>query len=252
MQSRLLATVPGLAHGFFGRAGGVSQGLYASLNCGLGSDDDRASVLENRARVARRLGLGDDRLVTLYQVHSARAVHVTGPWPDRPAEADALVTTTPGVALGALAADCAPVLLVDPAARVIAAAHAGWKGALGGVVEAAIDAMAEAGAQPQRILAVIGPCIGQASYEVGPEFRDRFVAHDPANARHFVTPPGAERPYFDLSGYLAARLGTLGLGAVEAIDADTCADADTWFSYRRTTLKGEPDYGRQVSALALV
>jgi hypothetical protein len=230
----------------------VSQVLYASLNCGLGSRDDRAAVTENRARVAQSLGLSRDRLVTLYQVHSARAVRVTGPWPGTPAEADALVTTTPGVALGALAADCAPVLLVDPTARVIGAAHAGWKGAITGVVEAAIAEMVLAGAEPARILAVIGPCIGQASYEVGPEFRDRFIEADPANARHFVTPPGATRPHFDLGGYLEARLSTIGLAAVERVDADTCADPDRWFSYRRTTLEGAPDYGRQVSALALV
>ncbi|MDX2102429.1 MAG: peptidoglycan editing factor PgeF [Alphaproteobacteria bacterium] len=251
MQSQLLAAVPGIVHGFFGREGGVSTGLYASLNVGLGSRDDPAAVAENRRRVAARLGVAGDHLVSLYQIHSAEAVVVTGPWPQRPVEADALVTRTPRLAVGALAADCAPVLLVDPVARVVAAAHAGWKGALTGIVDAAVVRMEGEGADRSRILAAIGPCIGAASYEVGPEFEARFVEADPANARWFACPPGRQRAHFDLGRYLEARLQGLGLGAVDRLDADTCADPARWFSYRRTTLAGEPDYGRQISAIAV-
>ena len=252
LQSQALARVPHAVHGFFSRAGGVSSGLYASLNCGLGSNDDRALVLENRARVARHLGSSGERLLTCHQIHSATAVFVERPWAaDAQPKADALVTRTPGLVLGALAADCAPILLADHRAGVIAAAHAGWKGALNGIAEATLDAMARAGARRASIVAVIGPCIGPAAYEVGPEFEDNFLAANPANARYFRRPTPAGRPHFDLPAYVAERLRAAGAGLVEQTDTCTYADEARFFSYRRTTHRGEGDYGRQISAIVL-
>jgi YfiH family protein len=245
-----LTALAGIGHGFFGRAGGVSGGLYASLNCGFGSDDAREAVAENRDRVARALGSAG--LVTVYQVHGTTVARVAGAWPpDAAPRADALVTRTPGVALGILAADCAPVLLADAAARVIGAAHAGWKGALAGVVEATVAAMEAEGAERGRIVAAIGPCIAQPSYEVGSEFAQRFVDADPANARWFAAGKTPDKRQFDLPGYLAARVGALGLAAVTTLGLDTLADPGRWFSYRRSCLAREPDYGRQISAIAL-
>lgn len=239
----------GVAHGFLGRTGGVSTGVYASLNTGLGSGDAREAVLENRARALAAVAPAA-RLVSLHQVHSARAVEA-GDWGDeaRP-EADALATATPGLALGILTADCAPVLLADAQAGVIGAAHAGWKGALGGVLEACVAAMERLGARRPRIAAAIGPTIGQASYEVGEAFRETFLAADPQSARFFVPGPRG-RPHFDLPGYAAARLAAAGVGHCAALGEDTCAGMAHWFSYRRTTLAGEPDYGRQMSLIAL-
>lgn len=242
-------SAPGLAHGFFGREGGVSTGLYASLNCGPGSRDDAASVAENRRLVAAALAPGAE-LISLSQIHSP-IVHVLETAPAHRLEGDAMVTTTPGLALGILTADCAPVLLADAQARVIGAAHAGWKGALGGVMEAALEAMEKLGASRSRIAAAIGPCISQANYEVGWEFRDRFLEGALRN-RKFFTPSDKEGHYrFDLEGFAAHRLSAAGLTAVEKMGVCTYPPENGFFSFRRTTHAGEPDYGRQVSAILL-
>ena len=245
-----LAGLAGIRHGFFARAGGVSEGVYASLNCGPGSADDAAAVAENRARAMAALGLPADALHTARQVHSARAIVVEARGAGR-RSGDALVTASPGVALGILTADCAPVLLADAEARVVGAAHAGWRGALDGVVDAAVAAMEGLGAGRGRIVAAVGPCIGRASYQVGPEFRARFEAADPANARFFAEPCPGARPHFDLAGYVGARLAALGLARVALSGADTCADV-AHFSYRRARLAGEAGYGRALSAIALL
>jgi len=248
----LLSGSPRVRHGFFTRDGGVSEGLYGSLNCGLGSDDDRDAVIENRRRVADRLGAPRDALTTAYQVHSDRVLVVDRPWaPGDAPSVDGLVTATPGVAVGALAADCAPVLFAEPDAGIVAAAHAGWKGALGGIVEATVAAMCGLGARRDRIRAVVGPAIGPASYEVGPEFRARFVATDPSNARFFGASAKPGHFMFDLPNYVGERLDRLGLAGVDVVTADTCADETRFFSYRRSCLRGEPDYGRGVSAIVL-
>ena len=243
-----LAAVPGVAHGFFSRAGGVSRGLYAGLNCGLGSRDDATDVAENRRRALACLDAEAAHLLTLHQIHSADVVRVTEPWPDGPPpRGDALVTTEPGIALGVLAADCAPVLLAAGDGSVVGAAHAGWRGAVGGVLEAVVEAMREAGAGP--IVAAVGPCIGPASYQVGDEFRDRFLAEDADNRRFFAFPDGpASRPYFDLAGYVVGRLCRLGVSAA-AVGGDTCAEAERFYSYRRSLHRGEGDYGRNLSAI---
>jgi hypothetical protein len=248
----LLADLDTVRHGFFTRQGGVSEGIYASLNCGYGSGDSRDAVAENRDRVARQLGQKSATLVTGYQVHGTDIACVETPWAagDQP-HVDGLVTDRPGIVLGILTADCAPVLLADPQAGIIGAAHAGWKGAFGGVVEAALAAMEKLGAARGRIRAAIGPCIGADSYEVGPEFRDRFVATDPGNAAWFRPSPRAGHAMFDLPGYLEARIATLGLAGVTATRQDTASDGDRFFSYRRTCLSGGGDYGRMVSAITL-
>ncbi len=248
--SEVLAGVEGVRHGFFGRAGGVSGGDYASLNCGPGSADDPGAVAENRARAMAALGLPADALYTARQVHGTDAIMLRAPGTPR-RRGDALVTSTPGVALGILTADCAPVLFADPDARVLGAAHAGWRGALDGVLGAAVLAMEALGARRGRIVAAVGPCIGQASYEVGPEFRDRFEREDEGNSRWFTRPRSAERPRFDLEGYLGARLAALGLARIAVSGADTCAEEDRYFSYRRARLRGEAGYGRTLSAIAL-
>jgi YfiH family protein len=239
---------PSIAHGFFGRTGGVSTGIYASLNCGLGSGDDLAAVQENRDRVAGRMK-GD--LVTLYQIHSDKAVSVTSPWHDNRPEADAMVTATPGIVLGILTADCAPVLFADSAAGVIGAAHAGWKGALGGVVESTLAAMEALGAQRTRIAAAIGPCIAQNSYEVSADFRDHFLASQAGNDRFFILSDRPQHFRFDLENYVVHRLEEAGVGAIEPLRSDTYAAEADFFSFRRTTHRGEPNYGRQISAIAL-
>jgi YfiH family protein len=237
-------------HGFFGRPGGISVGIYAGLNCGPGSNDDRENVRENRRRAMEALGGAE--LVTLYQVHSADAVIVTAPWQIGEApHADAMATTVPGIALGILTADCAPVLLADSKARVIGAAHAGWKGAIGGVTDSAIAAMETLGAERQNITAAIGPCIAQASYEVDSGFRDRFLAAASANESFFIASDRAGHFRFALEDYVAARLLHAGIAAVEKLSADTYAAEDKFFSYRRTTHKGEADYGRDLSAIVL-
>jgi YfiH family protein len=245
LESHLLTS----PHGFLGRTGGVSQGLFASLNVGLGSSDSPLHVRENRARALAAVAPGA-RLVTLHQVHSARCVEA-GDWPDedRP-QADALVTDRPGLALGILTADCAPLLFEDAAAQVIGAAHAGWKGALGGVVEATVAAMEGLGARRSRIAAAIGPCIARRSYEVDDGFRARFEAAHPDHAAFFTDGrPG--HAWFDLEGFCLQRLADAGVTHAEALGADTRSDPARFFSYRRTTLAGEPDYGRQLSVIAL-
>ncbi len=243
----------GLPHGFFGRQGGVSDGLYSSLNCGLGSNDARDAVLENRARVAATLDARPLPLLSLHQIHSSTAVTVETPWaPGQGPQADGMVTNRRGVALGILTADCAPILFADRKAGVIGAAHAGWKGALGGVAEATVAAMEALGARREDIAAVIGPCIGQVSYEVGPEFEARFIAEDgPGAERFFMRPAPAARPHFDLAGYVAHRLGRAGIGQVEDLRLDTAGDESRFFSFRRTTLAGRPDYGREIAAITL-
>jgi YfiH family protein len=240
----------GIRHAFFGRRGGVSGGIYNSLNCGLGSRDDPAAVAENRTRVSAALDA--DALVTCYQVHGRDVAEVTRPWtPDRAPRVDGLVTRTPGIALGILTADCAPVLLFDAADRVVGAAHAGWTGAKAGILEATVEAMTKLGAAPANISAVIGPCIAQASYEVGPEFPAPFLAEDDANRRFFAPSRREGRFMFDLGGYAENRLRRLGLARVMRLARDTCREETDFFSYRRATLRGEPDYGREISLVAL-
>ncbi len=243
-----LLDLPGVRHAFFTRQGGVSQGIYASLNVGVGSKDDPDAVAENRRRAAAYLG-GD--LVTAYQVHSATAHVADRPWPGAPPEGDAVATATPGIVCGALSADCAPILLADAEARVVAAAHAGWKGALTGVAEDAIARMEELGARRGRIVAAVGPCIGPASYEVGLEFMDRFTDADPAYGRFFGAGAGPDKRQFDLPAFVLHRLQAAGIAACGWIGRDTCAEPELFFSNRRAFKQGEPDYGRLLSAIAL-
>jgi YfiH family protein len=251
LTSPALADLPGVRHAFFTRQGGVSAGLYDSLNVGRGSGDEPASVAENRARAARALGGEPGALSTAYQVHSPRAVVIEAPFGAEPPRADAVVTRTSGLICGALAADCAPVLIADPEARVVAAAHAGWRGALGGVVEAAVEAMVSLGAEPARMRAVVGPCIGPASYEVGMEFFDAFVAASFLNARFFAPGVSPQKRLFDLPGFVLARLAAAGVARAEWIGRDTCAEDAWFFSNRRAVHRGEADYGRLLSAITL-
>lgn len=246
-----LAGLRGIAHGFFTREGGVSNGIYASLNCGLGSRDDRAAVVENRRRVAGYLGSSEYPVVTLYQTHSAIAGLVTGAIDGDLPKADAVVTKTPGVVVGALAADCCPVLFADAEAKVVAAAHAGWRGAVSGILEATVIKMEEAGAARDRIHAALGPCIGQDAYEVGPEFEAELLALTPANARHFRRPVGGGKAHFDLPGYVQERLASLRLASVAAAHVSTYENESQFFSYRRSCHRKEPDYGRQISAIVV-
>jgi YfiH family protein len=248
LDAKNLSQSPATAHGFFGRTGGVSTSIFASLNCGPGSGDDPAAVAENRKRA--REALAATHLVTLYQIHSATAVTVTAPWETGP-QADAMATRIPCIALGILTADCAPVLLVDSEAKIIGAAHAGWKGALAGVVEAAAEAMEKLGADRERISAAIGPCIAQANYEVGFEFQARFVAADQANDRFFDLSDRVGHYHFDLEGYVVHRLREAGIGDVEGLYADTYARESEFYSFRRATHRGETAYGRQISAIVL-
>lgn len=247
-----LAAMTGVRHGFLTRAGGVSEGLFGSLNVGFGSGDAEARVAENRARAAAAFGLAPERLTTAYQVHSARVEVVDAPVPHAEApRADGYVTAAPGVLLGILTADCAPVLFADAEARVIGAAHAGWRGALSGVLEATIRAMEGLGAARARIHAGVGPCIGQESYEVGTEFPAPFVEEDADARRFFTAAPRTGHFLFDLEGYVAFRLARTGLGPIGVSGLDTCTNEDRFFSYRRTTLRKETDYGRELSAIAL-
>jgi polyphenol oxidase len=252
LRAASLAALRQVRHAFFARGGGVSGGLYASLNGGAGSDDAPAAVAENRARMAAALGVAPHCLVTAYQVHSPDAVVVDRPWTaqERP-RADAIVTRTPGLAVGVTTADCGPVLLADEAAGVVGAAHAGWRGAATGVLEATIAAMERCGARRERIVAALGPMIRQPNYEVGPEFVARFEADDPANARFFRPSPRPDHGLFDLPGYIAARLAAAGIGAIEDLGPCTYGDETRFFSYRRSVHRREPDYGRHISAIAL-
>lgn len=239
-------------HGFFCRTGGVSEGLFSSLNCGYGSGDDKQKVTENRRRAMAMMDLEGERLVTAYQVHSPDVVEVTKPWAREDApEADAMVTRERGLALGVLTADCVPVLFADAEAGVVGAAHAGWKGALTGVVEATVAAMVALGAEPKRIVTGIGPAISQRSYEVGPEFPAPFLQQDPRNADFFCPAKRVGHFLFDLKGYVARRLASAGLSTIQALPCDTCAEDERFFSYRRACQRREKDYGRGLSAIYL-
>jgi len=237
-----------IRHGFFGRRGGVSTGIYASLNAGTGSNDDAEAARENRTRIAGAFNAPLDHLIGVHQVHSPTALFVSAPWPGERPHADALVTTTPGLVVSILTADCTPVLFADEKAGVVAAAHAGWKGAISGVLENTVALMREHGAT--AIAAAIGPCIHQTSYEVGPEFRDRFIATEATYARFFA--PGANgKSQFDLPGFCAARLEAAGVSRIEALPLDTYVHDDALFSHRRAVHRNEADYGRNCAAIAL-
>jgi YfiH family protein len=242
-------TLEGVAHGFLGREGGVSTGIHGGLNVGIGSEDDSVAVAENRARATAAV-LPGAKLVTLYQVHSGDCITVTAPFEaDRP-RADALVTDRPGLALGILTADCAPVLFADVEAGVVGAAHAGWKGAIGGVTDSTILAMESLGARRDRIAAAIGPCIARTSYEVDDAFARRFEMDDPANERFFA-PARAGHHQFDLEAYVVHRLASAGVRRIAALGLDTYADEARFFSFRRATHRGEPGYGRQIALIGL-
>ncbi len=255
VEARNLSAPSGIRHGFFTRAGGVSTGLYDSLNCGLGSNDDPALVVENRRRIAEHLG-GASKfgggVVTLYQEHGTTAFEVSKP-PSRDAlpHADAVVSVTPGLVIGVLTADCAPVLMADAEAGVVAAAHAGWRGAINDVVGSTVREMERLGARRERISAAIGPCIGQAAYEVGPEFEATFLARNPKYGTFFKRQDANARPHFDLPGFVAMRLGEAGVGSIEDLGLCTCENESLFFSYRRKTHRGEVDYGRQISAIVV-
>jgi polyphenol oxidase len=247
-----LLSIPGVRHAFFTRDGGVSDGFYASLNAGLGSRDAPERVAENRARMAAALGVAPDRLVTAYQVHSPNVVVATEPWSRAEApRADAVVTRVPALAVGVTTADCGPLLLANREAGVVGAAHAGWRGALTGVAEAAVEAMEKLGASRRRIVVALGPMIRQPNYEVGPDFVARFAAEDPGS-EGFFTPAAREgHAMFDLPGYITARLQRAGVGRLEDLGHCTYGDPARFFSYRRSTHRAEADYGRHISAIAL-
>ncbi len=241
-----------IVHGFFGRQGGISQGPFDSLNCALTTGDRPEDIGENRRRAAQALGVDGAQMASAFQVHGNTVVEVTEPWAmDARPKADGLVTRVPGLALGILTADCGPLLFADAEAGIVGAAHAGWRGARLGIAEATVEAMIGLGADPKRIDAAIGPCIGQASYEVGPEFPGPFLAEDPSHARFFRPSLREGHHMFDLAGYIAHRLEKLGLKSVTSLKRDTCAEADRFFSYRRTSLAGEKRFGCEVSAIAI-
>ncbi|MBR1144738.1 peptidoglycan editing factor PgeF [Bradyrhizobium sp. AUGA SZCCT0431] len=248
--SSLLSAIPGLRHAFFTREGGVSGGIYEGLNGGLGSNDDAAHVAENRRRMAEQMGVAPDRFLSVHQIHSPDAVVATGPWTGDKPRADALVTRTEGLAIGVTAADCGPILFVDPTARVIGAAHAGWKGALTGIIESTVDAMEKLGADRSGTVAAIGPLIRQHSYEVGGEFVERFLDADAGNAAYFIASERAGHSMFDLAGYIRMRLENAGVLMIDDIGVDTYSD-ERFYSYRRSVHRKEPDYGRHVHAIAL-
>jgi polyphenol oxidase len=251
IESTALTGLEGIRHGFFSREGGVSKGVYRSLNCGFGSSDSADAVAENRRRATVALDSAAEDLTTVYQIHGTNVVTVDKNWHyDDAPKADGMATNRGGIVLGILTADCAPVLFADARAGVIAACHAGWRGALDGIVEATVAAMEQLGASRAAIRAAIGPTIAQASYQVGPEFRDRFIGQSTANDR-FFGPDDEDRHRFDLPGYVVNRLENSGIGEVGSVGHDTCANSDRLFSYRRSTLNGEPDYGRALSAIAL-
>lgn len=253
VESNALKALPGIRHAFFTREGGVSEGIYAGLNGGLGSNDDPEAVRENRRRMIATLGLEPGRLAVPWQVHSAEAVTATGPWERMESpHVDGVATATVGLAAAVTIADCCPILFADPKARVVAAAHAGWKGAIGGVLDATIARMEELGANRADITAALGPCIRQQSYEVGPEFAGRFTAEDPDNARFFAQGDKPGHSWFDLAGYVVSRLNAAKLGQVDDVALDTYSDEQRFFSFRRTTHRGEPDYGRLIAAITLI
>jgi polyphenol oxidase len=252
LQAPSLANLARIRHGFFTRAGGVSQGIYASLNGGVGSNDAPGNVTENRARMAAALGVSADRLLSLYQIHSPEVVVAQQPWTrDNRPRADAVVTRTPSLAIGVSTADCGPLLFADSQAGVIGAAHAGWRGAFTGVIEATVAAMEKLGADRGRIAVALGPTISQPNYEVGPEFVERFVSADAANARFFKPSKHADHALFDLNGYVAARVEQAGIVNYEDLGLCTYAEPERFYSFRRSTHEGEPDYGRHINAIAL-
>lgn len=252
VQAPALSALPGIRHAFFTRLGGVSSGVYESLNTGVGSQDAPDHVRENRARMAVSLGVAPENLLTAYQIHSPDVVVVDRPWtPDARPKADAIVTKTPGLGVGASTADCGPVLFADAGAKVVGAAHAGWRGAFTGVIEATLDAMESLGAARDRIVVALGPMIRQKNYEVGPEFVEKFVTQDKDNARFFVPSPRAGHAQFDLPGYIAARLARAGVRNVFDLGHCTYADPARFFSYRRSQHRGESDYGRHINVIAI-
>jgi polyphenol oxidase len=252
LSSPLLSAVPGLRHAFFTREGGVSEGIYAGLNGGLGSNDDPERVRENRRRIAAHMGVTPQQFLSVHQIHSPDAIVATGPWDNGAArpKADAIVTGSSALAISVTAADCGPVLFVDPNARVIGAAHAGWKGALTGVVESTIDAMEKLGAERSAMVAAIGPLIRQPSYEVGGEFVERFLDDDAGNAMYFIPSNRDGHAMFDLGAYIRMRLENAGVLMIDDLGVDTYSD-ERFFSYRRSVHRKEPDYGRHVHAIAL-
>lgn len=251
-QTRNLSALSGIAHGFFGSSGGVSQGIYASLNAGSGTRDARENVIENRRRICEKIGVSPEHLCTLYQIHSPDVITVTAPWTmGEGAKADAMVTNVPGIALGILTADCAPVLFADAEAGVIGAAHAGWKGAAYGVIENTVAAMEKLGAKRADIAAALGPCIAQVSYEVGQEFYDAVMALDTSHASLFAPSTRDGHYRFDLTGMVRLRCEQAGIQPLETVGVDTYASEALCFSYRSTTHRGESDYGRELSVIAL-
>ena len=252
IQADVLA-LAGIRHGFFTREGGISGGLYASLNGGIGSDDNAGHVTENLARMAAALGVEPARFLTAFQIHSPQVVVAESPWrPEARPRADAIVTRMRELAIGITTADCGPILLADPQARVIGAAHAGWRGALTGIVEATVEAMVRLGAERGQIRAALGPLIRQRNYEVGPDLIARFGAEDPASGRFFIPAARDGHAHFDLGGYVASRLRRAGIRHVEDLDLCTYADPERFFSFRRATHRAEADYGRHVNAIALI
>jgi YfiH family protein len=251
IQAPALASHSGIRHAFFTRQGGVSDGIYASLNGGIGSSDEPAKVQENRRRMAAALGAKHDALISVHQVHSPDAVIVEGPWRGERPKADAMVTATPGLALGITTADCGPVLFADAEARVIGAAHAGWRGAVTGVLESTLTAMERLGARREKIVAVLGPTISQNAYEVGPDFIRRFAEEVPGHVRFFREAEKPDHAMFDLPGFIGARLEAAGVGEFTNLGLCTYSDAERFFSYRRTTHRKEADYGRLISAITL-
>lgn len=252
IQAPSLSKLPRIRHAFFTRDGGVSDGIYASLNGGVGSNDAPDKVAENRARMAKALGVAPNHLITPYQIHSAEVAAADAPWTveTRP-RADAVVTRKPGLAIGVSTADCGPLLFADSDAGVIGAAHAGWRGAFTGVIEATLVAMEKLGADRSRIVAALGPTISQPNYEVGPEFVERFLAADVDNARFFADSERPGHAMFDLNGYIADRVARAGVDDFTDLGLCTYAEPDRFYSYRRTTQRGEPDYGRHINAIAL-
>jgi YfiH family protein len=240
-----------ISHGFFTRQGGAGGGIYDSLNCGMGSKDDPGTVAANRARVAEALNVPPGHLLSLFQIHSAEALIVDKPFDGPRPRADALVTATPGLAVGAVAADCAPILFAARDGTVVGAAHAGWKGAFTGIIDSTIARMEELGARREEIVAAVGPCIAQASYEVGPEFRERFIEVDTTFDAFFLSGIDPGHFQFDLPGFVRHRLQQAGIGQIDVLGFDTYADPERFFSYRRATHRDEPDYGRQISAIAI-
>jgi YfiH family protein len=251
LASPLLSAIPGLRHAFFTRDGGVSGGLYESLNGGIGSNDDPAHVAENRRRMAAQMGVTPEHFLSVHQTHSPDVVVATGPWQgDSRPRGDAIVTRTEGLSISVTAADCGPILLVDPNARVIGAVHAGWKGALTGVVESTVEAMEKLGAERSGVVAAIGPLIRQHSYEVGSEFVERFIEADAENALFFIAAAREGHAMFDLAGFIRMRLENAGILMIDDTGVDTYSD-ERFYSYRRSVHRREPDYGRHVHAIAL-